>query len=58
MAILFAAMEDDTVLCEACLHDLHDDVVAQTPATMLHAFIDNPVGLSCRCCAIQPDSDT
>jgi hypothetical protein len=39
MAILFAAMEDDTVLCEACLHDLHDDLVAQTPAMMLPARV-------------------
>jgi hypothetical protein len=56
MAILFAAMEDDTVLCEGCLDDVQDDRIPETATTMLHAFIDNPVGLCCRCCGIQPDN--
>jgi hypothetical protein len=45
-----AVMEDDTVLCTDCLHELHAEGARETEATIVHAWLADPAGQACRCC--------
>jgi hypothetical protein len=45
-----AVMEDDTVLCAECVHELQREDVCETAATMVHAWLATADGEMCRCC--------
>jgi hypothetical protein len=45
-----AVMEDDTVLCTDCLHELQAESVCETAATVVHAWLADPTDQACRCC--------
>jgi hypothetical protein len=45
-----AVMEDDTVLCSACLDELRAEQVCETAATIVHAWLADASGQACRCC--------
>ena len=50
-----AVMQDDTVLCTDCVHEYQAEGLPETAATIVHAWLADPAGESCRCCG---DSDT
>jgi len=50
-----AVMEDDTVLCFDCLQEYQAEGLPDTSATIMHAWLADPAGETCRCCG---DSDT
>jgi hypothetical protein len=45
-----AVMEDDTVLCTDCLDELHAEQVAETAATIVHAWLAAAAAQACRYC--------
>jgi hypothetical protein len=45
-----AVMEDDTVLCADCLHELRAESVVDTAETLVHAWLADAAGQACRCC--------
>jgi hypothetical protein len=45
-----AVMQDDTVLCADCVHELHGEGLPETPTTIVHAWLADPVGEACWCC--------
>ena len=46
-----AVMEDDTVLCSDCLHELHtEQPYVDTATTIVHAWLADAAGQECRCC--------
>jgi len=45
-----AVMEDDTVLCTDCLHELQAESVVDTAATLVHAWLADAADQACRCC--------
>lgn len=45
-----AVMEDDTVLCAACLHELQRESACETAETIVHAWLASPGAEMCRCC--------
>jgi hypothetical protein len=45
-----AVMEDDTVLCADCVHELHGEGLPETPMTIVHAWLADPAGEVCCCC--------
>jgi hypothetical protein len=51
-----AVMEDDTVLCTDCLHELAAEGVCETAATVVHAWLADPAGQACRCCGATDSS--
>jgi hypothetical protein len=53
----FAVMEDDTVLCADCVHELCDDREPPTAATFVHAWLADPAGQACRCCGADGRDD-
>jgi len=50
-----AVMEDDTVLCTACVDELHAEGVCETAATIVHAWLADAAGQACACCGITDD---
>jgi hypothetical protein len=52
-----AVMEDDTVLCTDCLDELRAEQLCETAATMVHAWVADVAGQTCRCCGAT-DSET
>jgi predicted transcriptional regulator len=52
-----AVMEDDTVLCADCLDELQAETVYETAATIVHAWLADPAGQACRCCAATTESE-
>jgi len=52
-----AVMEDDTVLCFDCLQECEAEGLPETAATMVYAWLADPAGERCRCCA-DSDGDT
>ena len=48
--IALAVMEDDTVLCADCQHELQRESACETAATIVHAWLASPDGETCRCC--------
>jgi hypothetical protein len=52
-----AVMEDDTVLCADCVHELHAEGVCETAATMVHAWLADPAGQACGCCGATTDGE-
>jgi len=48
----FAVMEDDTVLCADCVHEICDDRQPATAATIVHAWLAAPAGQACSRCAV------
>jgi len=53
----FAVMEDDTVLCTDCVHEICDDGQPAIAATIVHAWLADPAGQSCRWCGATGDRD-
>ena len=51
----FAVMEDDTVLCADCLHEICDDRLPASAGTLVHAWLAAGSGQSCRWCAVTDD---
>jgi len=51
----FAVMEDDTVLCGDCVHEICDERLSATAGTMVHAWLAAGSGQSCRWCAAIDD---
>jgi hypothetical protein len=49
-------MEDDTILCADCIDELHAEGVSETATTIVHAWLADPTGQTCACCATT-DSD-
>jgi hypothetical protein len=47
-----AVTEDDTVVCADCLDELRAEQACETAATMVHAWLADPVGQTCRCCGV------
>ena len=45
-----AVMQDDTVLCTDCLHELHTEQPVDTAATIVHAWLADPAGDACHGC--------
>jgi len=45
-----AVMEDDTVLCTDCLHELRAEQIVETAGTMVYAWLADPAGQACCCC--------
>jgi hypothetical protein len=45
-----AVMEDDTVLCADCLHEHQAEGMPETAATIVHAWLADPVGEACHGC--------
>ena len=45
-----AVMEDDSVLCTDCLHELHAEGVWETAGTIVHAWLAHPNGQACHYC--------
>jgi hypothetical protein len=45
-----AVMEDDSVLCSDCLHELQVEQVVETAGTIVRAWLAGPAGQACRCC--------
>jgi hypothetical protein len=43
-------MDDDTVLCTDCLDELRAELVCETAATAVYAWLADPAGHACRCC--------
>jgi hypothetical protein len=50
-----AVMQDDTVLCSDCLDALHAEQLSETAGTLVHAWLADPAGQACRCCAATDD---
>jgi hypothetical protein len=42
--------EEDTVLCADCLHELRAEQACEAAARMVHAWLADPDGQTCRCC--------
>ena len=57
-AVWLAVMEDDSVLCTDCLHEHRGDSVSETAASIVHAWLADPVGEACECCGARDDSQT
>jgi len=53
-----AVMEDDRVLCADCLHEHQVEGVPETAATIVHAWLADPVGEACQSCGAAEDSET
>jgi hypothetical protein len=45
-----AVMEDDTVLCAACINELQRESACETATTIVHAWLASPDGETCRYC--------
>jgi hypothetical protein len=45
-----AVMEDGTVLCAECVQEYRDEGLAETAATIVHAWLADPAGETCQCC--------
>jgi len=50
----FAVMEDDTILCADCVHEI-DDREPVTAGTFVYAWLAAGSGQSCRWCAAIDD---
>jgi len=48
-------MQDDSVLCAACVHAHQADGMAETGATIVHAWLAEPAAEACSCCAATDD---
>jgi hypothetical protein len=46
----FAVMEDDSVLCADCVHEVVGDGASARPEWMVHAWIDAGPGVRCSWC--------
>jgi hypothetical protein len=53
-----AVMEDDTVLCADCVHELLGEGLPETPMTIVHAWLADPAGEACGCCGARDDSSS
>ncbi|MGI9100770.1 MAG: hypothetical protein ACR2H2_20170 [Solirubrobacteraceae bacterium] len=53
----FAVMQDDTVLCADCLHEICEDRQPATAGTIVHAWLVDPAGQSCSYCGATDDRD-
>jgi len=53
----FAVMEDDTVLCADCVHEICDERLPLGAASMVHAWLAAGSGQSCRWCAATDDRE-
>ena len=53
----FAVMEDDTVLCAACVNELCDDRQPPTAATFVHAWLAESAGQACSSCGAVDDGE-
>jgi hypothetical protein len=51
-------MEDDTVLCAECVHELQAEGLAETSGTIVHAWLADPAGETCQCCGATDDRET
>jgi hypothetical protein len=47
----FAVMEDDSVLCADCVHEVVGDGASARPEWMVHAWIDAGPGVCCSGCS-------
>jgi hypothetical protein len=52
-----AVMQDDTVLCADCLHEYQAEGVAETAATIVHAWLADLAGHACGCCGASEDGE-
>jgi len=53
----FAVMEDDTVLCADCVHEICDDRLPATAGTLVHAWLAEPAGHVCSSCGVLDDRE-
>ena len=53
----FVVMEDDTVLCADCLHEICDERLPATAATIVRAWLVGAVQEPCRWCGATDDRD-
>ncbi len=51
----FAVMQDDTVLCADCVHELRAEGLPETGATIVHAWLADLAGEACGCCGCTDD---
>jgi len=51
----FAVMQDDSVLCVTCVHEHQAAGLAETGATIVHAWLAEPAGEACSCCGASDD---
>jgi hypothetical protein len=51
----FAVMEDDSVLCAECVHEVVGDGASAGPESMVHAWIDVGPGVRCSSCSESDD---
>jgi hypothetical protein len=56
-SVRLAVMEDDTVLCSDCIDEYRDEGLAETAATIVHAWLAHPAGQACACCGATTDSE-
>jgi hypothetical protein len=54
--VRLAVMEDDTVLCSDCVDEYRDEGLAETAATIVHAWLADPDDQACRCCGATESS--
>jgi hypothetical protein len=53
-----AVMEDDTVLCAECVHELQAGAQQETAGTIVHAWLADPAGETCQECGASDDRET
>lgn len=52
-----AVMQDDTVLCAGCLDEHQAEAIAETAATIVHAWLADPAGETCQACGATSEGD-
>jgi hypothetical protein len=56
-AARLAVMEDDTVLCADCVHEHQAEGLAETGASLVHAWLADPAGETCQACGATSEGE-